>query len=77
MECRLLNRVEADLSTIVVGQVLRFHIQDRFVDAGRLHVDTLAMQLVARMHGAGWYTRSTDLFQMQRPNWIDRAGTSR
>ena len=69
MECRLFNRVDAGLSTIVLGEVLRFHIDDRFIDPARLHVDTLAMGLVARMHGAGWYTRSTDLFQMQRPQW--------
>ena len=69
MECRLFNRVDAGLSTIILGEVLRFHIDDRFIDPARLHVDTLAMGLVARMHGAGWYTRSTDLFQMQRPQW--------
>jgi flavin reductase (DIM6/NTAB) family NADH-FMN oxidoreductase RutF len=71
MECRLYNRMDAGLSTIVLGEVLRFHIQDRFVDAEKLHVDTLAMRLVARMHGAGWYTRSTDLFQMPRPSWSE------
>ncbi|HWU02023.1 MAG TPA: flavin reductase family protein [Novosphingobium sp.] len=71
MECRLHTRTDVGLSTIVLGQVLRFHIQDQFVDAQKLHVDTLAMKLVARMHGAGWYTRSTDLFQMQRPSWAD------
>jgi hypothetical protein len=21
------------------------------------------------MHGSGWYARSTDLFQIDRPNW--------
>jgi hypothetical protein len=25
------------------------------------------MGLVARMHGSGWYARSTDLFQLARP----------
>jgi flavin reductase (DIM6/NTAB) family NADH-FMN oxidoreductase RutF len=67
MECRLFHRLDAGLSTIVLGEVLHFHIKDELVDADRLHVDTLAMQLVARMHGAGWYTRSTDLFQLARP----------
>jgi len=67
MECRLFHRLDAGLSTIVLGEVRHFHIKDELVDADRLHVDTLAMQLVARMHGAGWYTRSTDLFQLVRP----------
>ena len=71
MECRLFEKVEAGQATVVLGEVFRFHIKDDFVDAGRLHVDTLAMQLVARMHGAGWYTRSTDLFQLARPVYAD------
>lgn len=75
MECRLFQSVDAGLSTVVLGQVLHFHIRDELVDAQRLHVDTLAMSLVARMHGAGWYTRCTDLFQLSRPSyaeWVDR-----
>ncbi len=74
MECRLFKTVEAGLSLIVLGEVLRFHIADDLVNSERLHVDTLAMNLVARMHGAGWYTRSTDLFQLTRPifsEWQD------
>ncbi|PZU60637.1 MAG: flavin reductase family protein [Sphingobium sp.] len=71
MECRLFQRIDAGLSTIVLGEVLRFHIDDALVDAERLHVDTLAMNLVARMHGAGWYTRSTDLFQLTRPTYAE------
>ncbi|EZP72767.1 hypothetical protein BV96_01400 [Sphingomonas paucimobilis] len=71
MECRLFERVDAGLSTIVIGEVLHFHIANGLVDAERLHVDTLAMQLVARMHGAGWYARSTDLFQLERPVYAD------
>ena len=67
MECRLHEVVEAGLSTILLGEVLRFHIQDALIDADRLYVDTLGLDLVARMHGAGWYTRSTDLFQLDRP----------
>ena len=75
MECQLFRSVEAGQTTIVLGKVMMFHIQDDLVDAERLHVDTLAMQLVARMHGAGWYARSTDLFQLRRPvytEWVAR-----
>lgn len=69
MECRLFQAIEAGASTIVLGEVLTFHVADAFVDTEKLHLDTLAMDLVARMHGAGWYTRSTDLFQMERPQY--------
>jgi len=69
MECRLFQAIEAGSSTIVLGEVLRFHVADAYLDAERLHLDTIGMQLIARMHGAGWYTRSTDLFQMERPSY--------
>lgn len=72
LECRLFQAIEASpAATIVLGQVVTMHIADRFVDPVRLHVDTLAMKLVARMHGAGWYTRSTNLFQLERPTYAD------
>ena len=69
MECRLYEAVETEKTTIALGEVLRFHIDDAFIDAEKLHVDTLAMNLVARVHGAGWYARTTDLFQMTRPTF--------
>lgn len=73
MECRLVHTFERGTSTVVLGEVIHFHIADALVDPQRLHVDTLAMNLVARMHGAGWYTRSTDLFQLTRPAFADLA----
>jgi len=27
------------------------------------------MQLIGRMHGSGWYARTNDLFQLNRPSW--------
>src|SRR3546814_13050494 len=67
MECRLFETVEAKSTTVVIAEVLRFHIRDEFVDGDRLHVDTAAMKLVARMHGRSWYARSSDLFELDRP----------
>jgi hypothetical protein len=37
------------------------------LDAERGHIDSPALGLIARMHGAGWYARTTDLFQLERP----------
>lgn len=75
MECRLYQAIEAGQSTIVLGEVVRFHIHDAFIDAERLHVDTMAMGLVARMHGAGWYSRSDTSFQLMRPRYADWLAT--
>ncbi len=53
---------------VVIGRILHFHIADQYVlDAEKGYVDTLALGLISRMHGSGWYARSTDLFQLDRP----------
>lgn len=76
LECRMLSSVvTGPLQTVVIGQVVCAHIRDEFViDAGRCYIDTVRLGLIARMHGAGGYLRATDLFQMDRPRWADRAG---
>jgi flavin reductase (DIM6/NTAB) family NADH-FMN oxidoreductase RutF len=57
---------------VVIGRVLGAHVDDAFVeDAERGYVKTAEMGLVARMHGSGWYARSTDLFQLARPTVAD------
>lgn len=68
-ECRTLHYIETGPSQIaVLGEVLMCHVQDRFItDPERIHLDIEGMQLIARMHGAGWYSRQTDLFEMLRP----------
>jgi flavin reductase (DIM6/NTAB) family NADH-FMN oxidoreductase RutF len=72
-ECRLIAAlVTGPLQTIVIGRVVRAHIDDALVlDAKRCHLDTPAMQLIGRMHGSGVYVRTTDRFEMQRPTWAE------
>jgi hypothetical protein len=69
LECKLYQSIEAGRTTIILGEVIRFHIGDAFVDPERLHVDAAAMGLIARMHGRGVYARTTDLFEMNRPDF--------
>ncbi|QCI67481.1 flavin reductase family protein [Phreatobacter stygius] len=68
-ECRnLASVVTGPRQVTVIGEVVCAHVSDEFVlDAARGHIDTLALDLVSRMHGSGWYARSADLFQMIRP----------
>jgi hypothetical protein len=43
------------------------HIADECVlDPVRCHVDTPRLDLIGRMHGAGWYARTTERFEMPR-----------
>lgn len=54
--------------TVMMGEILMAHIADRFItDPEKLYLDTPAMQLIGRTHGAGWYARGTDQFQLDRP----------
>lgn len=70
-ECRVLHLIETGPRQIaIIAEILVAHVQDIFVsDPQRLYLDTPAMKLIARLHGAGWYSRKSDLFQMVRPKW--------
>jgi len=69
LECVLHSLIEpGEESTVVIGRVLAMHLRDDAVlDAERCYVDTPALDLVARMHGRGWYARARDLFEIGRP----------
>ena len=63
---------------LVIGQVQAIHVADEYVlDAERGHIDTPALDLIGRMHGAGWYTRSRDRFQLERPVYAALKGTDK
>ena len=68
MECELLQIVEVGPETgLVLGRVLAMHIHDDMViDPARNYVDTPKLKLIGRMHGSGWYARTSDLFLMDR-----------
>jgi flavin reductase (DIM6/NTAB) family NADH-FMN oxidoreductase RutF len=69
MECRVLQTLEIGTTTLVIGEVLHFHVRDEFYDPATRRLDTPAMQLIGRVHGSGVYARGTDLFELERPVW--------
>jgi flavin reductase (DIM6/NTAB) family NADH-FMN oxidoreductase RutF len=53
--------------TLVLGRILAMHVKDEAVmDAAKCYIDTPKLNLVGRMHGRGWYSRTTDRFEMPR-----------
>jgi flavin reductase (DIM6/NTAB) family NADH-FMN oxidoreductase RutF len=76
MECRLHQSIEIGRTTLVIGQVLHFHVRDEFYDPQTRRLDTPAMHLIGRVHGSGWYARGTDLFALERPSWAERSQTA-
>lgn len=66
LECRLFQAIRpSDFLTIVLGEIVMAHVvDDAVLDAGRVHIDTGALELIARMQGPGWYVGSRERFQI-------------
>ena len=68
MECVLHSEVPlSEERSLFLGRIVTMHLADQMVeDAERHYVDAPALDLVGRMHGRGWYARTTDLYKMDR-----------
>lgn len=79
LECREHSTICIGRNRIVLGQVLQLHIRDDLVDAQKMHVHAERLGAVGRMHGPGWYARTSDLFAMPRlsyEEWQQQHGQS-
>lgn len=53
--------------TLIMGRVLAMHVADDCVlNPTRCHIDTPKLDLIGRLHGAGWYSTIRDRFEMPR-----------
>jgi flavin reductase (DIM6/NTAB) family NADH-FMN oxidoreductase RutF len=68
LECELFQRVPlSETAELVLGRILALHVHDdAVIDAERHYINTPMLKLLGRMHGAGWYSRSSDLFELPR-----------
>jgi flavin reductase (DIM6/NTAB) family NADH-FMN oxidoreductase RutF len=68
LECRVVRLVpvgrEPMNSTLVIGEVVAFHVREDLLDGTR--VDQAGLDLIGRM-GGPTYTRTRDMFDMERP----------
>ena len=68
MECKVVQIIEVSIrpmgATLIIGEVVRFHVDDAIVDNFRVDPETL--RAIGRMGGNG-YTRTRDRFDMIRP----------
>lgn len=69
MECREVSTTEIGRNRIILGEVLCMHIRDDVVDPAKFYVHTEKLHAVGRMHAPGWYTRTSELFEMERPTY--------
>ncbi len=56
---------EGPAASVVFGEVLRFHVAESLLDGTR--IDLAGLKAVGRLAGP-WYSRTTDLFSMERPS---------
>jgi flavin reductase (DIM6/NTAB) family NADH-FMN oxidoreductase RutF len=67
-ECQRMVGLEIGAGrTIVVGRIVAMYVaDDAVIDASKCYINTPKLHLVGRMHGAGWYSRTDDQFQVPR-----------
>lgn len=67
MECVTFQLIPVGHHTIVLGRVIAMHVRDEAVlDPAKNYIDTPKLGLVGRMHGRGWYTKTTDRIEIPR-----------
>ena len=70
-ECKLFQTIDpGGTSTICLGRIVYIHVRtSAFDNLERLHVDPAQLRLIGRMGGAGGYTTTRDVFQIERKSW--------
>jgi flavin reductase (DIM6/NTAB) family NADH-FMN oxidoreductase RutF len=67
LECRTHTIVDIGHHAVVLGEVVAIWVRDDCVlDAAKCYIDTPKLGLIGRMHGRGWYSRTTDRMLMDR-----------
>lgn len=78
LECETFQLIPVSHHTIVLGRVLAMHVRDDCVlDPAKNYIDTEKLNLVGRMHGRGWYARTTDRIEIPRMSpeeWAAKKG---
>lgn len=76
MECRLVQILEFGdaprQNNFIIGEVVQVHIEDEFMADNALQ--PLKLKMIGRLGGHGRaYCRTTDLFNIQKSQWLDSA----
>lgn len=71
LECKLFQTIEpGGSSVIVLARIVYAHVRtSAFANLDRLYIDPHQLRLIGRMHGAGGYCRTTDIFTLDRKSW--------
>ena len=71
LECKLFETITpGGTSTICLGRIVYIHIRtSAFEDLQRLYIDPAQLRLIGRMHAAGGYTTTRDMFHIPLKSW--------
>ena len=67
LECTEWGTLQIGNNRLIIGVVKRVHVRDEFFDAEKLRIRTENLKIVGRMAAPHWYCRTTDRFEMRRP----------
>ena len=62
MECVEHSTIEIGRSRIILGRVVAFHVEDRFVNPAGPYIKANELHAVGRMNGLGSYVKTRDAF---------------
>jgi flavin reductase (DIM6/NTAB) family NADH-FMN oxidoreductase RutF len=69
-ECRLHQAIEPGPNQVILlVSVILVHVVESAMGTESPEIDTPKLDLIGGMHGARWYTRTSDRFAMDRPTW--------
>jgi len=68
LECRLFRSVELGSNTLVIGEIVMFHVADRLLGS-RMHIQDFAP--IGRLGSPSVYCRTTDRFEAPRISYAD------
>ncbi len=70
-ECRLHTLVPiAPVRYVILGEIVHIHVRDDLIDA-KMHIDPDKLNLVGRLHGDGWYCRTTSRLREPRVSYAN------
>jgi flavin reductase (DIM6/NTAB) family NADH-FMN oxidoreductase RutF len=72
LECREFTTMEIGRSRIILGRVVSFYVEDKFVDPAGPYIRAEELHAIGRMNGLGSYVRTRDAFlNMPRISYED------
>lgn len=68
LECLEWGTLEIGANRMVIGLIKRLHLRDELYDPETKRVKTGTLSIIGRMASPHWYCRTTDRFEMIRPD---------